>query len=161
MTPRVPPLVLALALVVAVLGGRFAVRTVQLARQGDVRDFATLYTAAHLFRQGVPFYEPNMNNAEGVNRNAALVAEARRLGTLHAHESLVHIHQASYPPVAVLAFAPFSYLRWRHAVVAWVLVSVAFLVAAFVWIARAARLEAAATLTLAALFLAGEPLENS
>ena len=161
MTPRAPALVLALALVVAVLSGRFVVRTVQTARHGEARDFATLYTAAHLLRQGQPFYEPDMNNADGINRNAALVAEARRLGTLHAHEDLMHIHQVSYPPVTVLAFVPFSFLSWRQAVVAWMAVSLLLLVAAFVWIARAARLDAAAALTLAAIFLAGEPVENS
>src|SRR5207247_254183 len=49
---RVPVAVLALALVVAGLAARFAVRTLQTARHGDARDFAILYTAAHLFRLG-------------------------------------------------------------------------------------------------------------
>jgi len=161
MTPRVPPLVLALVLVVAVLGARFAVRTVQAARHGDARDFAILYTGAHLYRAGASFYEPDMDRTQGVNHNAALVAEARRLGTLHAHDDLVHIHEFSYPPLAVLAFVPFSLLDWRQAVAAWVATSVVLVVAAFVWIARAARLGVAAALTLAAIFLALEPLENS
>lgn len=161
MSARVPAAVLALALVVAALGARFAVHTLQAARHGDARDFAILYTAAHLFRQGTSFYEPDMNNVEGVNRNAALVAEARRLGTLHAHEGLVHIHQFSYPPFAVLPFVPFTALGWRHAVAAWQAIGVALLAAAFVWTARAARLGAVPALALAAVFLAGEPLENS
>ncbi len=161
MRGRVPVAVLALALVVAGLAARFAVRTLQTARHGDARDFAILYTGAHLFRHGASFYEPDMVNSEGVNRNAALVAEARRLGTLHAHESLVHIHQFSYPPFAVLPFVPFSALGWRHAVGAWLALSAALLVAAFAWIARAARLGAVAALTLAAIFLTWEPLENS
>ena len=148
MRGRVPVAVLALALVVAGLAARFAVRTLQTARHGDARDFAILYTGAHLFRRGASFYEPDMVNSEGVNRNAALVAEARRLGTLHAHDSLVHIHQFSYPPFAVLPFVPFSALGWRHAVGAWLALS-------------AARLGAAAALTLAAIFLTWEPLENS
>src|SRR5690242_21014533 len=157
MTPRVPPLVLALVLVVAVLGGRFAVRTLQAARHGDARDFAILYTGAHLYRAGASFYDPGMDRVDGVNRNAALVAEARRLGTLHAHDDLVHIHAFSYPPFAVLPFVPFSLLDWRHAVSAWIATSVVLVVAAFAWIARAARLSAAAALTLAAIFLAWEP----
>ena len=66
MTARPPVVVLALALVVAVLGGRFAVRTLQTARHGDTRDFAILYTGAHLYRAGVSFYEPEMNRVEGV-----------------------------------------------------------------------------------------------
>src|SRR5437870_4478396 len=161
MNGRVPVAVLALALVVAGLAARFAVRTLQTARHGDARDFAILYTGAHLFRRGASFYEPDMVNSEGVNRNAALVAEARRLGTLHAHDSLVHIHQFSYPPFSALPFVPFSALGWRHAVGAWLVLSAALLVAAFAWIARAARLGAVAALTLAAIFLTWEPLENS
>lgn len=153
--------VVALALVVAVLGGRFAVRTVQAARHGDARDFAILYTAAHLYRTGASFYDPGMDRVEGMNRNAALVEEARRLGTLHAHGDLVHIHAFSYPPFALLAFLPFSALGWRQAVATWLAVSVALLLAAFVWIARAARLPAAAALAVAAIALASEPLENS
>jgi Glycosyltransferase family 87 len=153
--------VVALALVVAVLGGRFAVRTLQAARHGDARDFAILYTGAHLYRTGTSFYDPGMDRVEGINRNAALVAEARRLGTLHTHEGLEHIHAFSYPPFALLAFLPFSALDWRNAVIAWMAVSVVLLVAAFVWIARAARLSAATALTVAAIVLASEPLENS
>jgi alpha-1,2-mannosyltransferase len=158
---RAPIAIVALALVVAVLGGRFVVRTLQTARLGDARDFAILYTGAHLFRAGTSFYDPDMDRVEGVNRNAALIAEARRLGTLHAHEGLVHIHAFSYPPFAVLPFVPFSALDWRHAVAAWMTLSLALLGAAFVWIVRAARLSLVAALTLAAVFLMGEPLENS
>jgi len=116
---------------------------------------------AHLYRAGASFYDPGMDRVDGVNRNAALVAEARRLGTLHAHDDLAHIHAFSYPPFAVLAFLPFSALEWRHAVEAWLAVSVALLVVAFICIERAARLPATAALTVAALFLVGEPLENS
>jgi alpha-1,2-mannosyltransferase len=161
MTPPVPVAVLALLLIVAVLGGRFVVRTLGTARHGDVRDFAILYTGAHLYRQGASFYEPEMDRADGVNRNAALVAEARRLGTLHAHDGLVHIHEFSYPPLAVLPFVPFSLLGWRQAVAAWATMSALLLAAAFVWIARAARLDAVAALTVAAIVLVWEPFENS
>jgi alpha-1,2-mannosyltransferase len=161
MRPRVPLAVLALVLVVALLGGRFAVRTLQTARHGDARDFAILYTGAHLYRAGTSFYDPGMRREDGVNRNPALLAEARRLGTLHAHDNLVHIHAFSYPPFAVLPFVPFSLLDWRPAVAAWVALSVVLLVAAFAWIARAARLGPVPALTLAAIVLAWEPLENS
>ena len=161
MSGRAPVAVVALALVVAGLAGRVAVRTLQTARHGDARDFATLYTGAHLYRAATSFYDPGMDRVGGVNGNAALVAEARRLGTLHAHESLVHIHAFSYPPFAVLPFVPFTALSWRHAVQAWLALSVGLLVAAFVWTARAARLGAAAALTLAGVFLMSEPLENS
>ena len=58
MIARVPVAVVALALVVALLGGRFAVRTLHAMRHGDARDFAILYTAAHLHRAGLPFYDP-------------------------------------------------------------------------------------------------------
>src|SRR5262249_30735356 len=158
---RAPIAVVALALVAAVLGGRFVVRTVQTARLGDARDFAILYTGAYLYRAGASFYDPGMDRVEGVNRNAALIAEARRLGTLHAHEGLVHIHAFSYPPFAVLPFLPFTALDWRSAVAAWMTLSLALVAAAFVGIVRAARLGVVAALTLAALFLVSEPLENS
>jgi alpha-1,2-mannosyltransferase len=158
---RAPLAVVALALVVAVLGGRFVVRTLQTARLGDVRDFAILYTGAHLYRAGTSFYDPEMDHVKGVNRSTALVEEARRLGTLHAHDGLVHIHAFSYPPFAVLPFLPFSALAWRPAVTAWMALSLALLAAAFIWIARALGLSLVAALTLAAVFLAGEPLENS
>src|SRR2546427_7240948 len=161
MNGRLPVAVVALALVVAGLAGRVAVRTLQTARHGDARDFAILYTGAHLYRAGTSFYDPGMDHAKGVNASAALVEEAARLGTLHAHEGLVHIHAFSYPPLAVLPFVPFTALSWRHAVEAWLALSVVLLVAAFLWITRAARLGAAATLTTAALFLTWEPLENS
>jgi len=158
---RAPIAVVALALVVAVLGGRFVVRTVQTARLGDARDFAILYTGAYLYRAGASFYDPGMDRVEGVNRNAALIAEARRLGALHAHEGLVHIHAFSYPPFAVLPFLPFTALDWRSAVAAWMTLSLALVAAAFVGVVRAARLGVVAALTLAALFLVSEPLENS
>jgi uncharacterized membrane protein len=161
MNGRASVAVVALALVLAALSARFAVRTLQTARHGDARDFATLYTGAHLFRAGASFYDPGMSRLEGVNQNAALVAEARRLGTLHAHEGLEHIHAFSYPPFAVLPFVPFTLLSFRHAVEAWQAISLALLVAAFVWIVRAARLSAAPAMALAAVFLMGEPLENS
>jgi len=161
MTPRVPVAVLGLVLVVTLLGGRFAVRTLQTARHGDAGDFAILYTGAHLYRAGASFYDPGMRREDGVNRNPALVAEARRLGTLHTHGELVHIHAFSYPPFAVLPFVPFSVLDWRHAVAVWMALSIALLVAAFAWIARAARLAPTPALTVAAILLAWEPVENS
>src|SRR3989475_3554431 len=139
MNGRLPVAVVALALVVAGLAGRVAVRTLQTARHGDARDFAILYTGAHLYRAGTSFYDPGMDHAKGVNASAALVEEAARLGTLHAHEGLVHIHAFSYPPLAVLPFVPFTALSWRHAVEAWLALSVVLLVAAFLWITRAAR----------------------
>ena len=161
MNGRLPVAIVALALVVAGLAGRVAVRTLQTARHGDARDFAILYTSAHLYRAGTSFYDPGMDHVSGVNENPALVTEAARLGTLHAHEGYVHIHAFSYPPFTVLPFVPFTLLSWRHAVEAWLALSVVLLVAAFVWIARAARLGVAPTLTTAALFLTWEPLENS
>src|SRR5262249_58276896 len=105
--------VAALVLVVAVLGGRFVVRTAQTARLGDVRDFAILYTGAHLYRAGASFYDPGMDRVEGVNRNAALIEQARRLGTLHAHDGIGHINAFSYPPFGVLPFVPFPFLTCR------------------------------------------------
>src|SRR5207249_11933627 len=94
-------------------------------------------------------------------RRASHAARRGPLGPLHAHESLGRIHHCSDPPSSVLPFVPFSALGWRHAVGAWLALSAALLVAAFTWIARAARLGAVAALSRAAIFLTWEPLENS
>src|SRR5260370_35938651 len=144
MNGRLPVAVVALALVVAGLAGRVAVRTLQTARHGDARDFAILYTGAHLYRAGTSFYDPGMDHAKGVNESAALVAEAARLGTLHAHEGFVHIHAFSYPPFARLPFVPFTTLSWRHSVQALLAPSAVVVVAAFGWITPPARPRAAA-----------------
>src|SRR5438309_8911624 len=161
MNGRLPVAIVARARAVAGRAGRGAVRTPQTTRHGAARDFAILYTSAHLYRAGTSFYDPGMDHVSGVNENPALVTEAARLGTLHAHEGYVHIHAFSYPPFTVLPFVPFTLLSWRHAVEAWLALSVVLLVAAFVWIARAARLGVAPTLTTAAPFLTSDPVENS
>jgi hypothetical protein len=54
-----------------------------------------------------------------------------------------------------------SLLGWRAAVGAWMAISLALVVAAFVAMTRAARVSLVAALALAAVFVAGEPLENS
>src|SRR5258707_10712633 len=136
MNGRLPVAVVALALVVAGLAGRVAVRTLQTARHGDARDFAILYTGAHLYRAGASFYDPGMDHAKGVNESAALVAEAARLGTLHAHEGFVHIHAFSYPPFALLPFVPFTTLSCRHPVEAWPALTAVLLVSPFAWFTR-------------------------
>src|SRR5205085_9634973 len=72
-----------------------------------------------------------------------------------------HLPAFSSPPFALLPFLPLSVLPWRQAVAGWLVASVVLLGAAFVLTVRAAALSPAATLTLAAIFLAWEPLENS
>jgi len=71
MTRERPPVaVLALVIVLAVLGGRFAVHMVQLARKGEHRDFAAVYTAAHVSRAGGQFYDAQPLHAGlGANEN--------------------------------------------------------------------------------------------
>lgn len=156
------PAILALALVLTGLLGRFAVHLLQLARKGDHRDFAAVYTAAHVFRAGASFYDPKPDREHfGPNQNPILVEAARRLGTLHAHDALVHIHEFSYPPFTLLAFVPFTALRFHPAAVLWQGMSLGFLAIAGWCLWRAARLSPTAGLTLAAMALVFEPLENS
>src|SRR3989442_326268 len=90
MNGRLPVAVVALALVVAGLAGRVAVRALQTARHGDARDFAILYTCPHLYRAGTSLYDPGMDHLNAVNENPALAAAPARLGTLHSHEGYVH-----------------------------------------------------------------------
>jgi alpha-1,2-mannosyltransferase len=159
---RPPVVVLALAIVLAVLGGRFAVHMAQLARKGDHRDFAAVYTAAHVWRAGGRFYDTQpLHTGVGANGNPELIAAARRLGTLHAHEGFVHVHVFSYPPFAVLPFLPFTALSFPHAAVLWQALSVAFAAVAGWCLWRAVPLGAASGLTLAGIALLYEPLENS
>ena len=113
MTRPVSRSVLALAVVLTVLAGQFAVHMLQLARKGEHRDFAAVYTAAHVFRSGGEFYDPQLDRETGLNHNAVLIEAAKRLGTLHAHDDFVHIHAFSYPPFTALAFTPFTALSFQ------------------------------------------------
>ena len=152
----------ALAIVVAGLGARFGVHLLQLARKGEQRDFAAVYTAAHVYRAGGDFYDPQPRSEHFYStENPALLDAARRLGTLHTHdeEGIVHVHAFSYPPFAVLAFVPFTALRFRPAAVVWETLGVAALALGGVWLRRAFGLSAAAALTLLAVALLFEPLE--
>ena len=152
--------VLAVVVVLTVLAGQFAVHMLQLARKGEHRDFAAVYTAAHVFRSGGGFYDPRMLET-GVNRNEALIEAAKRLGTLHAHDNFVHIHAFSYPPFTVLAFSPFTVLAFQPAAVLWQALSLGFLAVAGWCLWRAVPLSPAAGLVLASVALVFEPLENS
>jgi hypothetical protein len=159
---RPPVVVLALAIVLAVLCGRFAVHMAQLARKGEHRDFAAVYTAAHVSRAGGQFYDAQPLHAGlGANENPELIAAARRLGTLHAHENFVHVHVFSYPPFAVLPFLPFTALSFPLAAVLWQALSLAFAAVAGWCLWRAVPLDAVSGLTLAGIALLYEPLENS
>ena len=161
MTRPVSRSVLALAVVLTVLAGQFAVHMLQLARKGDHRDFAAVYTAAQVFRAGGEFYDPQLDRETGLNHNAVLIETAKRLGTLHAHDHFVHIHAFSYPPFTVLAFAPFTGLSFRHAAVLWQALSLVFLAVAGWCLWRSVPLSPAAGLVLASVALVAEPLDNS
>ncbi len=159
---RPPVVALALAVVLAVLAGRFAVHMAQLARKGEHRDFAAVYTAAHVSRQGARFYDTApLHSGTGANGNPALLDAARRLGTLHAHEGFEHVHVFSYPPFTVLPFVPLTALPFPRAAVLWQALSLAFAAAAGWCLWRAVPLGAASGLALAGVALLYEPLENS
>ncbi len=152
---------LALVVVLTVLTGQFAVHMLQLARKGEHRDFAAVYTAAHVFRFGGEFYDPQLDRETGLNRNAVLIEAAKRLGTLHAHDDFVHIHAFSYPPFTVLAFSPFTALSFQPAAVLWQTLSLGFLAVAGWCLWRAVPLSLEAGLVLVSVALVSEPLENS
>jgi hypothetical protein len=154
--------VLALAVILTALGGRFAVHMLQLARKGEARDFAAVYTSAYVYREGGDFYDAQPDREHfGANENPALIAAAKRLGTLHAHEGFEHVHVFSYPPLTVLPFVPFTMVGFRAAAVAWQVLSLGFLALAGWSLWRAVPLSPVAGLVLAAVALVYEPLENS
>lgn len=159
---RVAPAALIIAILVAGLGARFGVHMLQVARKGEHRDFAAVYTAAFLFRHGEDFYDPQPGREHfGANQNPALVRAARELGTLHRHEEFDHVHVFSYPPLTVLPFVPFTLARFRPAAVAWQLLSLGFLGASVLLLRRAVPLSGLATLATVGILLLYEPLENS
>ncbi len=162
MTPRLPAALVVLALVLAALGGRFGVHMLQLARKGAHGDFATLYTGAHVYREGGRFYDSQPGREGfGPTENADVLAAARRLGTLHAHDDFEHIHVFSYPPFTVLPFVPFTVLPFRAAAVLWQALSLGFLALSLWCLWRAVPLSPVGGLLLIALALLYEPLENS
>jgi hypothetical protein len=158
----VPRAALAWSLLLALLAGHFAVHMLQLARKGDHGDFAAMYTAAHVFRSGGDFYDPQPDREHfGPTQNRVLFDTAKRLGTLHAHDELVHVHVFSYPPFTVLPLVPFTVLPFRQAAVLWQAVNLALLAASGWCLWRTVPLSSQAGLTLAAVALVYEPLENS
>ena len=156
------PAILALALVLTGLGGRFAVHMLQLARKGNHQDFAALYTAAYVYRSGYNFYDPQPNQEHfGSTENPVLRETARRVGTLHIHDGLAHVHVFSYPPFTVLIFVPFTALAFRPAAVLWQILSLGFFTAGFSCLWKSIPLSLTTGLTLTAVMLLFEPLENS
>jgi len=157
----VPQVVLALALIVACLAGRFGVDMLHLARKGEHRDFAAVYTAANVYRLGSDFYDPQLVREKGINQNQVLIDTAKRLGTLHAHEGFRHIHEFSYPPFTVLLFVPFASLPFRQAAILWQLMSLSCLAVAIWCLYRSIPLSSHTLLVLISIALLFEPLENS
>lgn len=159
---RAPAIVLALSIVVAGLGARFAVRALQLARHGDHRDFAAIYTSAVVWREGGRVYDAQPEREGwGATENPDVLRVARRIGTLHAHGDLVHVHVFSYPPFTIVPFAPFTVLPFKPAAVLYEGLSLVFLAVAAWCLQRFVPMSAPAALTLAAVALVFEPLENS
>lgn len=162
MSPRLSLVAVVLALMLAVLGGRFAVHMLQLARQGGHGDFATLYTGAHLYRAGRGFYDAQPGREGfGVTENRDVLEMARRLGTLHSHETFEHVHVFSYPPFTVLPFVPFTAVPFRIAAAVWQVLSLGFLAFSLWCLWRVVPLSLEGGLLLVALALLYEPLENS
>lgn len=162
MTPRLPAVVIVLALVLAALGGRFGVHMLQFARTGVHADFATLYTGAHVYREGGRFYDSQPGREGfGPTENRDVLEAARRLGTLHRHDDREHVHVFSYPPFTVLPFVPFTALPFGAAAAVWQALSLGFLAVSFWCLWRAVPLSAVAGMLLIALALLYEPLENS
>lgn len=162
MRARLPVVIVVLVLMLAALGGRFGVHMVQLGRKGVHADFATLYTGAHMYREGGRFYDAQRGREGfGATENREVLETARRLGTLHAHDDLEHVHVFSYPPFAVLPFVPFTVLPFRVAAALWQAVSLGFVALSFWCLWRAVPLSPVAGLLLVALALMYEPLENS
>jgi hypothetical protein len=161
-SPRLPAVIVVLVLLLAALGGRFSVHMLQLARKGVHADFATLYTGAHVYREGGRFYDSQRGREGfGPTESRVVLEAARRLGTLHAHDDLEHVHVFSYPPFAVLPFVPFTLLPFRAAAALWQAMSLGFVALSFWCLWRTVPLSPVAGMLLVALALMYEPLENS
>lgn len=145
------------------LTARFAVHMLQLARKGEHRDFAAVYTAAHVYRSGGDFYDPQSDREWFTStQNPALLEAAARLGTLHTHDDgAIHVHVFSYPPFTVLAFVPFTVLPFRPAAILWQMISLGCLAIIGWGLWRAVPLSPVAGLVLLGIALVFEPLENS
>jgi len=162
MAHTAPQIVLALSLVVAALGARFAVHALQLARHGDHRDFAAIYTSAVVWREGGRIYDAQPEREHWAStENPDVLRVARRVGTLHAHGDLVHVHVFSYPPFTIVPFAPFTVVSFKRAAVLYEALSLLLLALAAWCLGRFVPMAAPAALTLAAIALVFEPLDNS
>ncbi len=117
--------VLVLAFVVAVAAVRLGIEVVLIAGKGEMRDFAGYYTAAVVAASGATFYDPQPDKPWFFeNENQQLLATARRLGTLHRHGPVEHVHVFSYPPAMMLVFVPLAVVPLDVARLAWLAVSV-------------------------------------
>jgi hypothetical protein len=128
---------LVLAFVVAVAAVRLGMEVVLIAGKGEMRDFASYYTAAVVAASGAPFYDPQPGKAWFFeNDNQQLLAAARRLGTLHRHGAVEHVHVFSYPPAMMLVLAPLAAVPLAVARLAWLAASVLAIAGGLVMMAR-------------------------
>lgn len=114
------PVMTVLLLIVAAASVRFGMELLLLAKKGEMRDFAAYYTAAVMARSGAIFYDPQPGKPWFFeNENPELIATASRLGTLHRHETVEHVHIFSYPPAMMFLFLPLAFFSLPVAKLVW------------------------------------------
>jgi glycosyl transferase family 87 len=153
---------LVLAFVVAVAAVRLGMEVVLLAGKGEMRDFASYYTAAVVAASGGSFYDPQPGKAWFFeNDNQQLVATARRLGTLHRHGPVEHVHIFSYPPAMMLVLAPLAAVPLAVARVAWLAASVLAIGGALAVMARTLGGGALTVAGMTFLAMTFQPVRNT
>lgn len=164
--PRLPQLpramLIVLWVVVASAAVRFGMDVVLLAKKSELRDFAACYTAAVLAKDGLSFYDPQLDRQWfGDNQNPNLVAAARKLGTLHSHEEFEHVHIFSYPPAMMFVMLPFSLLPFSVAKLIWLAFSIIAIGVGMWLVGRAIQSSPLTAFCMAFLVLTFQPVRNT
>lgn len=149
-------------LILAAVFVQFSLHLVLVAGKGDMRDFASIYTAAVVARTGASFYDPQPGKPWfDANVNKSLISAAREAGTLHQHPGFEHVHIFSYPPAMLFVSYPFAAMPFQAARLIWLLLSLLMIGWALWLLARGfafERLTVLGLLFVAAIF---HPLRNT
>ncbi|MGB8646321.1 MAG: glycosyltransferase family 87 protein [Anaerolineae bacterium] len=117
-------------------------------RSTTLGDFATYYVTGGIYLQGGDFYDADQLQAFNDQHHIL----PGKIGPL------------SYPPAAVVMYAPIALLTWSQAKLVWLVLSYAFLVAAAVllWLAlRQSSAQPASPIWLALMLLYSQSLQHS
>ncbi len=161
--PGLPRAVLiVLSLMVAAITVRFGMEVLLLARKSEMRDFAAYYTAAVVAKSGASFYDPQPKRAWFLdNENPDLIVAAKRLGTLHRHDSFEHVHIFSYPPAMMFLMLPIASLPLHMARVGWLVMSLLAIGCGMWLLAKTLRSGLLTTLCMVFMAVTFHPIRNT